>query len=78
MDAILDAYGYKRNEEKASSQLYGVRPNFVYIEGSFSKMQIPEGVVGKKEIMQDINSQFANGIRIWHRSPKNQGLYPGV
>lgn len=78
MDAILDAYGYKRNEEKASSQLYAVRPNFVYIEGSFSKMQIPDGVVGKKEIMQDINSQFANGIRIWHRSPKNQGLYPGV
>lgn len=78
MDAILDAYGYKRNEEKDTTQLYAVRPNFVYIEGSFSKMQIPDGIVGKKDIMQDINAQFANGIRIWHRSPKNQGLYPGV
>ena len=66
MDKILDYFGYKVNGIYTTSDIYDNRNNFVYVEGTFNEINIPEGISGKKDIMQDINAQFANGLRIWH------------
>ena len=68
MDKILDQFGYKVNGIYTTDDIYNNRSDFVYVEGTFNEINIPNGITGKKDIMQDINSQFANGIRIWHHA----------
>ena len=75
MDNILNAFGYK--VDQLMSNPAGNRTKFCYIEGTvekFNQFNCP----GKKEIMLDINSQLANGVRVWHVNPKNKDIYdPG-
>lgn len=68
MDKILDQFGYKVNGIYTTNDVYNNRNDFVYVEGTFNEINIPNGITGKKDIMQDINSQFANGVRIWHHA----------
>ena len=68
MDKILDQFGYKVNGIYVTDDVYDNRSDFVYVEGTFNEITIPDGITGKKDIMQDINAQFSNGVRIWHHA----------
>lgn len=68
MDKILDQFGYKVNGIYTTDDVYNNRTDFVYVEGTFNEITVPNGISGKKDIMQDINSQFSNGVRIWHHA----------
>lgn len=77
MDHILDAYGYKVNSFGQYGMGLGLgRSRYCYIEGNIEYSGTTSAMVGGKEMLADVNSQLANGVRIWKVKPDGN-LYPG-
>lgn len=72
MDQILDAYGYKVN----SFGLGAGRSRYCYMEGNIEYNGKVANMVGGKDMLADINSQLANGVRVWKVKPDGV-LNPG-
>lgn len=80
MDKILDAFGYRVNMKVDWNYLKN-RHNFNYFQGSvdmfgWKQSDLIKAMPGARDIMLDVNNQFANGIRIWHVAPTAE-LDPG-
>lgn len=77
MDHILDAYGYKVNSFNQYGMGLGVgRSRYCYMEGSIECNGTVANMVGGKDMLADINSQLANGVRVWKVKPDGV-LNPG-